>query len=216
MLSMDSFSQVILRGNSVLAFESLIKSESLISECRTVRAHRIITANKLWEYFICINTSPPPVSLLCSHSLWSCLSSQRLANFALGCNFGSQENAPRLHNLVSRATVVTQLQPGSRSPRRRGANEVSAFFHGCSKEMNAFHSTAAHKGEHQEGFHMCDKHTLKALRVNMQHCFAALFVRTGKAKSTQQTAVCMDFRGVQSEVELVKVWVRGLKLKSVS
>lgn len=59
-LSMDSFSQVILRGNSVLAFESLIKSESLISECSTVRAHRIITANKLWEYFICINTSPPP------------------------------------------------------------------------------------------------------------------------------------------------------------
>lgn len=41
--------------------------------------------------------------------------SQCLANFALGCNFGSQENAPGLHNLVSRATVVIQLQ--SEMPR---------------------------------------------------------------------------------------------------
>lgn len=30
------------------------------------------------------------------------------ANFALGCNFDSWENSPRLHNLVSRATVVLQ------------------------------------------------------------------------------------------------------------
>lgn len=49
------------------------------------------------------------------HSLYDFVS-QCLANFALGCNLVSQENAPVLHNLVSRATIVVQLQTDS-TPR---------------------------------------------------------------------------------------------------
>lgn len=64
--------------------------------------------NKLWVYLACIYISPP-TSLPLSLSMILFVS-QCLSNFALGCNFGSQENAPLLHNLVSRATVVIHLQ----------------------------------------------------------------------------------------------------------
>lgn len=87
---------------------SLIKSESVISEWRIVSAYQVIMVNKPWVYLACIYISPP-TSLPLSLSMILFVS-QCLANFALGCNFGSQENAPLLHNLVSRATVVIQLQ----------------------------------------------------------------------------------------------------------
>ncbi len=111
-LSMGSFSRVGPGGKRLCATESLIKSESVVSELRTVSAYQIIMVNKLWAYLDHIYISSPSSStLLALLSLFMILFvSQCLANFALGCNFGSQENSPLLHNLVSRATVVLQLQ----------------------------------------------------------------------------------------------------------
>lgn len=82
----------------------------MISEWRVVSAYQIIMVNKLGVYLACIYIpSSPLLTPLLSLSMILFVS-QCLADFALGCNCGSQENAPALHNLVSRATVVIQLQ----------------------------------------------------------------------------------------------------------
>lgn len=86
------------------------------------RSHRSVCRVELWEYYYaCVYPPPPPPPL--PQLLPSVISfvSQRSANFALGCNFGSRENSPCLHNLVSRVTVVIQRQ--AETPR--GVNSPS-------------------------------------------------------------------------------------------
>lgn len=87
-----------------------ITSKSVISVWGLVTAYLIIMVNNLrvylaWIYilFLPLFLSVLPLSMIL-------FVSQCLANFALGCNLGTQENAPRLHNLVSGARVVIQLQ----------------------------------------------------------------------------------------------------------
>lgn len=70
------------------------------------------------------------------HSLYDFVS-QCLANFALGCNLVSQENAPVLHNLVSRATIVVQLQTDS-TPRVMQCKWSVHRSHGHLNAMNSF------------------------------------------------------------------------------
>lgn len=70
------------------------------------------------------------------HSLCDFVS-QCLANFALGCNLVSQENAPVLHNLVSRATIVVQLQSDS-TPRVMRCKWSVHRSHGHLNAMNSF------------------------------------------------------------------------------
>lgn len=70
------------------------------------------------------------------HSLYDFVS-QCLANFALGCNLVSQENAPVLHNLVSRATIVVQLQSDS-TPRVMQCKWSVHRSHGHLNAMNSF------------------------------------------------------------------------------
>lgn len=164
-------SQSVWKVKCVFATESLIKSESVISERSVVGAYRIITAYKLWEYSACIYisapSSPPRLLPLLSLSLILFVS-QCLANFALGCNFGSQENAPRLHNPVSRATVVIQLQ--SEMPRG-GVDSQSdtvqtkrPLFPQPFKRNELFRRIAVHQGEHHKRFHMYDKYVLEVIR----------------------------------------------------
>lgn len=106
----------------------------MISEHWIDDTYWIIMVNKLWVYLACIYISSPtptsPLSAALSLSMILFVS-QRLANFALGCNFGSQENAPRLHNLVCgglRLYYSSSQRKAMRSqpPEWCSANQVSA------------------------------------------------------------------------------------------
>lgn len=145
---MDSFSQSGREMCFCHRVTSLIKSESVI-----VSAYQIIMVNKLWVYLACIYISPPsspPLPPLRSLSMILFVS-QCLANFALGCNFGSQENAPLLHNLVSRATVVIQLQsetPWGVNPQSDAVQMKCPLIPQPFKCNELSHPIAVHKREH--------------------------------------------------------------------
>lgn len=155
--SFDGLIQWSQSGREMCFFHrvtSLIKSESVISEWRVVSAYQIIMVNKLWVYLAWIYishipSSPPlPPSLSLSVILFV---SQCLANFALGCNFASQENAPLLHNLVSRATVVIQLQsemPRGVNPQSDAVQMKSPPIPQPFKCNELVHQITVHKREH--------------------------------------------------------------------
>lgn len=153
---MDSVSQVWRRN------VSLIRSESVIFKWSRVSAYQIIMGNKLWEYSACIYISPLLTRISLSLILFV---SQCLANFALGCNFGSQENAPRLHNLASRATVVIQRQwamPQGWVDSQSATVQIKRPLVPPPFKCNElFHCIAVQKGGPQEWVYMYDKYIVE-------------------------------------------------------
>lgn len=173
---------------------------------------QIIVINKPWVYSARIYPPPPPTILFVS---------LHLANFALGFKLVSQESAPPLLNLVSRATAV--IQPQSDTPW--GVNPQSdAVQIRCPLTAAPFPAyTAAYRCTHSGTVS-----TIRYTANELIHCRSRANTHsdrdtprkelTAKSRvniSTEQTALRIDFRGARNSTGKT-LWVRGLKKESVS